>query len=51
MLVEMLLQKGTPSHTEEYIGANEDYELYKGKLVFMIIGLNNTGLMAIKACP
>ena len=29
-------------HSGEYIGANEDDELYKGKVGFMISGVKNT---------
>ena len=36
---EMYLQKGTTFHGGEYIGANENDELYKGIMVFMIPGL------------
>ena len=36
---EMYLQKGTQFHGGEYIGANENDELYKGIMVFMITGL------------
>ena len=36
---EMYLQKGTQFHGGEYIGANENDELYKGIVVFMITGL------------
>ena len=36
---EMYLQKGTQCHGGEYIGANENDELYKGIMVFMITGL------------
>ena len=36
----MYLQKGTQFHGWEYIGANENDELYKGIMVFMITGLN-----------
>ena len=36
---EMYLQKGTQFYGGEYIGANENDELYKGIMVFMITGL------------
>ena len=35
---EMYLQKGTQFHGREYNGANENDELYKGIMVFMITG-------------
>ena len=38
-------------HSVEYIGANEDDELYKGIIVFMITDFKNTVPLAIKACP
>ena len=38
---EMYLQKGTQFHGGEYIGANENDELYKGIMVFVITGLKN----------
>ena len=36
---EMYLQKGTQFHGGEYIGANENDELYKGIMIFMITAL------------
>ena len=51
MVDEMYLQKGTQFHSGEYIGANEDNELYKEIMVFMIANLKNTDLLVIKACP
>ena len=36
---EMYPQKGTQFHGGEYIGANENDELYKGIMVFMITSL------------
>ena len=36
---EMYLQKGTQFHGGKYIGADENDELYKGIMVFMITGL------------
>ena len=38
---EMYLQKGTQFHGGEYISANENDELYKGMMVFMITGLKD----------
>ena len=51
MIDEMHLQKGTQFHSGEYIGVNEDNELYKGIMVFMIASLKNTVPLVIKACP
>ena len=31
-------QKGTQFHSGEYIGSNEDEELYKGIMVFTVTG-------------
>ena len=42
MVNEMCLQKGRQFYCRENIDANEDDELYKGIMVFMIIGLKNT---------
>ena len=39
---EMYLQKGTQFHSGEYISANENDELYKGIIIFMITGLKNS---------
>ena len=48
MVDEMYLQKGTQFHSEEYIGANEDDELYKAIMIFMITGLKNIVPFIIK---
>ena len=47
----MYLQKGTQFHGGEYIGANENDELYKGIMVFMISGLKKSVPSVVKACP
>ena len=51
ILDEIYLQKGTQFNSGEYIGANEDNELYKGIMIFMITALKNTVRLVIKACP
>ena len=51
MVDEMYFQKGTQFHSGEYISANEDDKLYKGMMVFMITGFNNTVPLVIKVCP
>ena len=48
----MYLQKGTQFHGGEYIGANENDELYKGIMVFMITSFKKrTVPSVVKACP
>ena len=47
---DMYLQKGTQFHGGEYIGANENYELYKGIMVYVITGLQKL-LSVVKGCP
>ena len=44
-------KKGTQFHSGEYIGTNEDDELYKGIMVFMITDLKIQLPLAIKAWP
>ena len=51
MVDEMYLQKGTQFHGGEYIGADEDGNLYKGIVVLMIAGLKKCIPYVIKACP
>ena len=51
MVDEMCLQKGTRCHGGEYIGADEDGNLYKGIVVLMIAGLKKSIPYIIKACP
>ena len=46
----MYLQKGTQFRGGEYIGANENDELHKGIMVFMITGLK-TVPSVVKVCP
>lgn len=38
-------------HGREYIGTNENNELYNGIMVYMINGLKKTVPSVIKACP
>ena len=52
----MYRQKGTQFHRGEYICANENDELYKGIMVFMITGLKKKkkkkkSPSVVKACP
>ena len=46
---EVYLQKGTQLHSGEYISSNEEDELYKGIIVFMITGLKIQLSLVIKA--
>ena len=39
---EMYLQKATHYHSGEYVGADEDDNLYKGIVAFMIVGLKES---------
>ena len=48
---EMYLQKGTQYHSGEYLGQNEDGELYKGIVYFMIVGLRKNIPLVVKAVP
>ena len=48
---ETYLQKGTQFHGGEYIGANENDELYKGIMVFMITGQKKSVPSVVKAYP
>ena len=51
ILDEMYLQKGTQFHGGDYVGANENGELYKGIMLFMISGLKETVPSVVKVCP
>ena len=51
MIDEMYLQKGAQYHGGEYIGADENNELYKGIMVFMITGMKRTLPIVVRACP
>ena len=51
MLDEMYLQKSTQYHGGEYIGSNEDGDLYKGVVVLMIVGLKKSVPYVVKTCP
>ena len=51
MADEMYLDKGTQFHGGQYIGADEDGALYKGVVVFMIVGLKKSIPIVVKATP
>ena len=48
---EMYLQKSTQYHGGEYIGADGDGELFSGINVFMIVGLQKSVLIVVRASP
>ena len=49
MADEMYLQKGSQYHGGEYVGADEEGNLYKGSVAFMIVGLKKSIPYIIKA--
>ena len=51
MADEIYLQKASEFSGGEYIGANEDNELYKGICVFMVVGMKSSIPYVIKASP
>ena len=50
MVDEMFLQKGQ-YQAGEYVGANEEVNLYKGIVAFMVVGLKQSMPFAVKAIP
>ena len=50
MADEMYLHKSTQYHGGSYVGADENGELYKGVVVFMISGLKETA-NSHQSCP
>ena len=51
MADEMYLQKARQYHSGEYIGADEDGNLYKGIVAFMIVGLQESIPYVVQAIP
>ena len=51
MVDEMYLQKGTQYHSGNYVGADQEGNLYKGIVAFMIVGLRKSIPYIIKASP
>ena len=51
MVDEMYLQKSTQYHSGQYVGADEEGNLYKGIVGFMIVGLKKSIPFIIKASP
>lgn len=51
MADEMYLQESTQYHSGEFYGANETGDLYKGVMVFMIVGLKKSVPVVVRAVP
>ena len=51
LLDEMYLQKQAQYHSGKYFGEDENGNLYKGILVFMIVGLKENTPFVVKAVP
>jgi hypothetical protein len=48
---EMYLQKSCEYHSGQYIGKDENGDLYNGIVVFMVVGLRKSVPFVIKCCP
>ena len=48
---EMYLQKSSQYHSGKYVGADADGNLYKGVMVFMVVGLKESVPVVINAFP
>ena len=48
---EMYLQESTQYHSGQFYGADEDGKLYKGVIVFMLVGLKKSISVLIRAIP
>ena len=51
MLDEMYLEKPTQYHSAEYVGADDEGNLYKGRVAFMIVGLKESIPYIVQAIP
>ena len=51
MVDEMYLEKATQYHTGEYVGADDEENLYKGIVAFMIVGLKESIPYIVQAIP
>ena len=51
LMAEVYVQKGTQFAGDEYVGADEDGNLYKGVVVFMIVGMKESIPYVVKAFP
>ena len=47
---EMYLQKGTQYHEGKHVGADEDGNLFKGVVCFMIVDLQKSVPIVAKSC-
>ena len=51
MVDEMYLEKATQYHSGEYVGADDEGNLYKGIVAFMIVGLKDSIPYIVQAIP
>ena len=51
MVDEMYLKKSSQYHGGNYVGEDENGDLYKGIVVFMIVGLMKSIPYVVKSCP
>ena len=51
MVDEMFLKQSSQYHGGSYVGEDSDGELYKGIVVFMIVGMRESIPYVIKTCP
>ena len=51
MVDEMYLEKATQYHTGEYVGADDEENLYIGIVAFMIVGLKESIPCIVQAIP
>ena len=51
MFDEMYLQKAAQYQAGEYVGADEEGNLYKGIMAFMVVGLKKSVPFVVQAIP
>ena len=51
MVDEMHLQKATQFHGGQYVGADNDGELFSGIVCFMVVGLKKSVPLIVRAVP
>ena len=51
MADEMYIQESTQYHSGDFYGAHEEGNMYKGVVVFMLIGLKNSVPVVVRAVP
>ena len=51
MVDKMYLEKATHYHSDEYVGADNEGNLYKGRVAFMIVGLKELIPYIVQAIP